>query len=93
VGAESGAIVYPLVAPANSGQGYDLTQLLKDHKVDEHGMVRYGENFFKSLGFAELPKTFWERSLFVKPADRDVVCHASAWDVDFKEDLRLKNVH
>src|SRR5260221_9347150 len=82
--------VYPLVAPANSGQGYDLTQLLKDHKVDEHGMVRYGENFFKSLGFAELPKTFWERSLFVKPADRDVVCHASAWDVDFKEDLRLK---
>jgi len=82
--------VYPQVAPANSNQGYDLTQLLKDHKVDEHGMVRYGENFFKSLGFAELPKTFWERSLFVKPADRDVVCHASAWDVDFKEDLRLK---
>ncbi len=82
--------VYPLVAPANSGQGYDLTKLLKDHKVDEHGMVHYGENFFKSLGFAELPKTFWERSLFVKPADRDVVCHASAWDIDSKEDVRLK---
>src|SRR5579871_4860108 len=50
--------IYPLVAPADSGQGYDLTQLLKDKKVDELGMVRYGENFFKSLGFAELPKTF-----------------------------------
>jgi peptidyl-dipeptidase A len=53
-------------------------------------MVKYGENFFVSLGFAALPKTFWERSLFIKPADRDVVCHASAWDVDFKDDLRVK---
>ena len=54
------------------------------------GMVRYGEGFFTSLGFAPLPKTFWERSLFTKPADRDVVCHASAWDVDSKDDLRIK---
>jgi peptidyl-dipeptidase A len=82
--------VYPLAAPANGGQGYDLTQLLKDHKVNELGMVHYGENFFKSLGFAELPPTFWERSLFLKPQDRDVICHASAWDIDFKNDLRLK---
>ncbi|HEX2327464.1 MAG TPA: M2 family metallopeptidase [Candidatus Angelobacter sp.] len=82
--------IYPIVAPANSGQGYDLTQLLKSHNVDELGMVHYGENFFKSLGFAPLPETFWERSLFVKPKDRDVVCHASAWDVDNREDLRLK---
>ena len=82
--------IYPLVAPANANQGYDLTQLLKDHKVDELGMVRFGENFFKSLGFEPLPKTFWERSLFIKPRDRDVVCHASAWDVDNRDDLRLK---
>jgi peptidyl-dipeptidase A len=82
--------IYPLVAPADGGQGYDLTQLLKDHKVNELGMVHYGENFFKSLGFAELPPTFWERSLFLKPQDRDVICHASAWDVDSKDDLRLK---
>ncbi|HEY2391645.1 MAG TPA: M2 family metallopeptidase [Candidatus Angelobacter sp.] len=82
--------VYPLVAPAGGGQGYDLTQLLKDKKVDELGMVHYGENFFKSLGFAELPKTFWERSLFLKPQDRDVVCHASAWDIDAQDDVRLK---
>ena len=47
-------------------------------------MVKYGENFFTSLGFDPLPKTFWERSLFVKPQDRDVVCHASAWDIDQK---------
>ncbi|MGC2697461.1 MAG: M2 family metallopeptidase [Candidatus Angelobacter sp.] len=82
--------IYPLVAPATGGQGYDLTQLLKDHKVGELDMVHYGENFFKSLGFDPLPKTFWERSLFLKPQDRDVVCHASAWDVDSQDDLRLK---
>jgi peptidyl-dipeptidase A len=83
--------IYPLVAPANGkGPGYDLTELLKQKKVDERGMVRYGENFFKSLGFAPLPATFWERSQFIKPRDRDVVCHASAWDVDNQDDLRLK---
>lgn len=53
-------------------------------------MVKFGEQFFTSLGFAPLPKTFWERSLFVRPRDREVVCHASAWDVDNFEDLRLK---
>jgi peptidyl-dipeptidase A len=53
-------------------------------------MVHYGENFFKSLGYAPLPSTFWQRSLFIKPRDRDVVCHASAWDIDTKNDVRLK---
>ena len=53
-------------------------------------MVHYGESFFKSLGFAPLPPTFWERILFVKPRDRDVVCHASAWDIDSVDDLRIK---
>ena len=82
--------IYPVVAPADSNQGYDLTELLKSHNVNELGMVHYGENFFKSLGFDPLPQTFWERSLFIKPKDRDVVCHASAWDIDNKDDLRLK---
>jgi peptidyl-dipeptidase A len=80
----------PIVFSSSSGPGYDLTAILKQKKIDELGMVHYGENFFKSLGFAPLPKTFWERSLFVKPRDREVVCHASAWDVDNKDDLRLK---
>jgi peptidyl-dipeptidase A len=83
--------VYPLVAPKDSkGTGYDLTEILKEKKVDELGMVHYGENFFKSLGFEQLPRTFWERSMFIKPRDREVVCHASAWDLDNKDDLRLK---
>ncbi len=53
-------------------------------------MVRIGERFYTSLGFAPLPQTFWERSLFVRPRDREVVCHASAWDIDLKSDVRIK---
>ena len=59
--------VYPLLAPPTTAKGYDLTEILKEKKIDELGMVRYGENFFKSLGFEPLPQTFWERSLFIKP--------------------------
>ncbi len=60
--------IYPLVAPKDcKGTGYDLTAILKEKKVDELGMVHYGEDFFKSLGFEPLPKTFWERSLFLQP--------------------------
>lgn len=79
-----------LVAPPNAATGYDLTRILKERKFDEREMVRYGERFFTSLGFASLPKTFWDRSLFQKPQDREVVCHASAWDVDNDQDLRIK---
>ena len=82
--------VYPLMDSPKPEQSYDLTKILEERKTDARGMVRYGEAFFTSLGFAPLPKTFWERSLFTKPADRDVVCHASAWDVDSKDDLRIK---
>ncbi|OLE15440.1 MAG: peptidyl-dipeptidase [Acidobacteria bacterium 13_1_20CM_4_57_11] len=69
--------VYSLMDSPKPAQSYDLTKILQERKTDARGMVRYGEAFFTSLGFAPLPKTFWERSLFTKPADRDVVCHAS----------------
>ncbi len=82
--------IYDLVAPPQAGKSYDITQLLEAKHTQPMDLVHYGENFFTSLGFAPLPKTFWERSMFLKPADRDVVCHASAWDIDSVDDLRLK---
>jgi peptidyl-dipeptidase A len=82
--------IYSLMDSPKPPQSFDLTKILQDRHTDAKGMVRYGEGFFTSLGFAPLPKTFWERSLFTKPADRDVVCHASAWDVNSKDDLRIK---
>ncbi|MDQ6662853.1 MAG: M2 family metallopeptidase, partial [Acidobacteriota bacterium] len=82
--------IYPLVAPPDAGPGVDLTGILKSRNTEPLQMVHYGEHFFTSLGFAPLPKTFWERSLFIKPLDREVVCHASAWDLDTIDDLRIK---
>jgi len=88
--AQTWSNVYPLLAPAEADRGYDLTQILKARNTDAKQMVRYGEGFFTSLGFDQLPATFWERSLLIKPADREVVCHASAWDIDYEKDVRLK---
>jgi peptidyl-dipeptidase A len=83
--------IYDIVAPPGTGDvGFDTTKLLEEKGYDPLRMVRTGEAFFSSLGFAPLPQTFWERSQFVKPADREVVCHASAWDIDNVEDLRIK---
>jgi len=83
--------IYPLVAPPGAGDlGYDIGDLLKEKGKGPLDMVKAGENFYSSLGFAALPDTFWKRSQFLKPADREVVCHASAWDVDNKDDIRIK---
>lgn len=82
--------VYDLVAPEGVEEGVDVTKLIEDAGWDEKKMVEIGEQFFTSMGFDPLPQTFWDRSLFVKPEDRDVVCHASAWDLDNEEDIRIK---
>lgn len=88
--AQEWGYLYPMLAPKDADPGYDLTAILKSRNLNEKGMVRYGESFFSSLGFPQLPVSFWERSQFAKPRDREVVCHASAWDVDFVDDLRIK---
>src|SRR5215203_454878 len=83
--------IYDIVAPKGSGDvGYDIGKLLEAQKKTPLDMFRIGEGFYSSLGFAPLPKTFWERTQFTRPRDREVVCHASAWDVDNKDDLRIK---
>ena len=82
--------IYPIVAPPKADPGFSLTDILKARTMPALDMVRAGERFYTSLGFAPLPKTFFERSLFVRPKDREVVCHASAWDLDYADDLRIK---
>lgn len=82
--------IYDVVAPRGAKSSYDLNQLLVSHGYDPMKMTKTGEAFYSSLGFAPLPQTFWERSLLTRPRDREVVCHASAWDVDDKQDIRVK---
>ena len=83
--------IYPMVAPAGSGDlGFDIGDLLEAKGKTPLDMVKIGEGFYSSLGFKPLPQTFWQRSMITKPADREVICHASAWDVDNKDDIRIK---
>jgi peptidyl-dipeptidase A len=82
--------VFDLVGAGSADPGYSLTSILERRKATAEDMVRMGERFYTSLGFAPLPATFWERSLFTKPPSREVVCHASAWDIDLADDIRIK---
>jgi peptidyl-dipeptidase A len=82
--------LYDLLAPEKEEQSFDLTKVLEERKTTAVDMVRYAENFFVSLGLPALPETFWTRSMLEKPRDRDVVCHASAWNIDGQDDIRIK---
>ena len=82
--------IYDVVAPPSGPMPYDLGAILKARNTDGPQLVRYGENFYKSLGFDALPDTFWKRSMLTHPRDRDVVCHPSAWDIDNQRDVRIK---
>ncbi|MGC3999192.1 MAG: M2 family metallopeptidase [Anaeromyxobacter sp.] len=88
--AQSWENLYPLVEPYKGQPSLDVDAALVAQKYDPVKMVKTGEAFFSSLGFEPLPASFWERSQFTKPRDRDVVCHASAWDVTYSADLRIK---
>ena len=87
--AQSWDYLYPELEPYKGVAPIDVTPVLAK-SYDPQKMVRMGEAFYTSLGFDPLPQTFWERSQFSKPAGKDVVCHASAWDVQFNDDLRIK---
>ena len=89
---QSWSNIYDLVYTEESNSNsVDVTKIIADKNINEIQMVEYAEDFFISIGFDPLPETFWERSLFVKPRDRSVVCHASAWNLDpANNDLRIK---
>ena len=89
---QSWSNIYDLVYEEKPNSKYiDVTKIINEKSLSEIEMVEYAEDFFISIGFKPLPKTFWERSLFVKPRDRSVVCHASAWNLDpANNDLRIK---
>lgn len=82
--------LYPILKPASVTDSYDLSKVLEERKTSAADMARYAEGFYTSLGMQKLPETFWERSLLTKPQDREVVCHASAWDIDTQTDVRIK---
>jgi peptidyl-dipeptidase A len=81
--------IYDIVAPEDATLGYDLTAALVAHGYDAAKIVQTADNWYQSIGFPPVPKTFWERSMITRPQDREVVCHPAAWDIDYKDDLRV----
>ena len=88
--AQEWAPLFDLLEPYPGVSDLDVDSTLKTKDYSPQEMVRSAENFYVSLGMPRLPDTFWERSQFSKPADREVVCHASAWGLDGGNDLRIK---
>jgi len=82
--------LYPIMEPHKGVASLDVTKALKDQNYDELKMTKTAEGFFTSLGLPSLPESFYENSMIKKPQDRDVVCHASAWDLDNGNDPRIK---
>ncbi|MBM4282338.1 MAG: M2 family metallopeptidase [Deltaproteobacteria bacterium] len=88
--AQEWANIYDTVEPYPGEASLDVTAALKAQGIDELRLAKMGEEFFVNLGLKKLPETFWTRSMLVKPKDREVVCHASAWDVTSNNDVRIK---
>jgi peptidyl-dipeptidase A len=88
--AQDWSAVYPIVEPNPGQPSLDVNKSLKEQSWDAQKMTKTAEAFFVSLGLDPLPATFWERSMFVQPEGREVVCHASAWDPSWSDDLRIK---
>jgi peptidyl-dipeptidase A len=83
--------VYDLLEPFPGAGNLDVTAALEEQDYDARRVAEAGERFFVSMGMPELPETFWERSMLQRPRDRDVVCHASAWNMDpANNDVRIK---
>jgi peptidyl-dipeptidase A len=88
--AQQWGFIYDMLEPYPGMSDLDVDGTLKAKDYSPQEMVRSAENFYVSLGMERLPDSFWERSMFSKPADREVVCHASAWNLDGDDDLRIK---
>ncbi len=82
--------LYPELEPFPGQGDLNVDEALVRNGYDAVRMTKLGEQFFLSLGFDPLPETFWTRSMLVQPRDRDVVCHASAWDLTGEGDIRIK---
>lgn len=82
--------IYDLVTPYPGVGELDVTAALVRSKKNEVEIAKVAENFFTSLGLRSMPESFWKKSMLTKPRDREVVCHASAWNMDSKDDVRIK---
>lgn len=88
--AQSWDNIYDIVAPYPNKKSMDVTNTMKAKNMTVLDMFKMSEEFFTSLGLIKMTPEFWKNSIFEKPADREMVCHASAWDFYNSSDFRIK---
>jgi peptidyl-dipeptidase A len=79
-----------LVRPFPDKPGVDVSEEMRNQGYTADRIFRLSEEFFTSLGLIAMPQEFWDKSMITKPSDREVVCHASAWDFYNHIDFRIK---
>lgn len=73
------------------GTPAEMAQVEQDASLQTaRQMTERAQDFYVSLGMPKLPESYWQKTQFIKPRDRDVVCHASAWDMNMSGDVRTK---
>ncbi|EMP33716.1 Angiotensin-converting enzyme, partial [Chelonia mydas] len=88
--AQSWSNIFDLVMPYPSATKVDATPAMQKQGWTPERMFQESDKFFTSLGLIPMPPEFWAKSMIEKPAGREVVCHASAWDFYNRKDFRLK---
>ncbi|KAG8447001.1 hypothetical protein GDO86_014445 [Hymenochirus boettgeri] len=88
--AQSWSNIYDLVVPYPNAAQVDATPAMIAKKWTPKMMFEESDRFFISLGLLPMPQEFWDKSMIEKPKDREVVCHASAWDFYNRKDFRIK---
>jgi peptidyl-dipeptidase A len=81
---------FDLFEPYPGVGNLDVDAALVTQGYDAVRMTKNAEAFYRSIGFEPLPAAFWERSMLTQPRDRDVECHASAWEMNGNDDVRIK---
>ena len=82
--------LFQLLVPDTSAEAIDITKLLKNAGKNEMDLYHMADDFFQSLGMEPMTTDFWDKSILIKPKDREMICHASAWDFFRWSDFRIK---
>ncbi|XP_075231984.1 angiotensin-converting enzyme-like isoform X2 [Lycorma delicatula] len=88
--AQDWANIYDITVPYPDKPSLDVTEKLHSQGYTPHKMFKLSEEFYTSLNLSAMPDLFWKNSIIEKPKDRELICHASAWDFYDGKDFRIK---
>ncbi|XP_053978469.1 angiotensin-converting enzyme-like [Hylaeus anthracinus] len=88
--AQSWSNIANFTTPYPGKQLPDVTNAMVEQGYNVTTIFRVAEDFFTSINLTAMPDLFWERSILEKQKDREMICHASAWDFYDGKDFRIK---